>query len=173
MTPFLHEWAVRNGVSLAAVEELKTLMGAGFLHPDLAPTGPAGSETRQQSLIRLAAPKHNLWLTRNNVGALMDRTNRLVRYGLANESDTQNSVVKSSDLIGIHTFTIQPHHVGQQVGQFAAVECKEQGWQYSGDDHEKAQMNFANFVVSKGGCAIFASDPQHLTNISGVKHHGS
>lgn len=169
MTPFLHQWAIKHGVTLAAVEELKTLMGVGFTGPPIDVSGVHNSEAYQQSLIRLQAPFHSMWLTRNNVGALMDKRGVPVRYGLANESPQQNEKFKSSDLIGIHTFTIEQHHVGFQVGQFCAVECKEKGWQYTGDDHERAQLNFANFVVSKGGAAIFASEPHHLFNISGVK----
>lgn len=169
MTPFLHQWAIKHGVSLAAVEELKTLMGVGFVAPEATAAGAPGSEAYQQSLIRLQAPFHGIWLTRNNVGVLMDKGGRPVRYGLANESPHQNERFKSADLIGIHTFTIEQHHVGYQVGQFCSVECKEKGWQYTGDDHERAQKAFAEFVVSKGGAAIFASEPHHLFNISGVK----
>jgi len=169
MTPFLHQWAIKHGVSLAAVEELKTLMGVGFVPVDVSTTAPKKSEAYQTSLVRLQAPFHGIWLTRNNVGALMDKTGRPVRYGLANETKQQNEKFKSGDLIGIHTFTVEQHHVGMQIGQFCSIEMKEQGWQYTGDEHEQGQLNFANFVVSKGGAAIFASEPHHLFNIAGVK----
>lgn len=169
MTAFLIQWAVKHGVSLAAVEELKTLMGVGFMAPPIDTNSKHGSEAYQQSLIRMQAPFHDIWLTRNNVGALMDKRGVPVRYGLCNESPQQNEKVKSGDLIGIHTFTVEQRHVGTKIGQFVSVECKEKGWQYSGDAHEQAQLNFANFVVSKGGAAIFASEPHHLFNISGVK----
>lgn len=168
MTPFLMQWAIKHGVSLAAVEELKTLMGVGF-QPPVSTDSPKGSEAYQTSLLRLQAPFHGIWLTRNNVGVLMDKTQRPVRYGLANETPAQNERFKSADLIGIHTFTIEQHHVGTQVGQFCSVEMKEKGWQYTGDEHEAAQLAFANFVVSKGGAAIFASEPHHLFNIAGTK----
>jgi len=174
VTPFLHQWAIKHGISLQAIEELKTLMGVGFVGPDsTAVVGERGSEAYQTSLLRLQAPYHNIWLTRNNVGALMDKRGVPVRYGLANESPHQNEKFKSADLIGIYTFTIQPHHVGMQVGQFCSVEMKEKGWQYTGDPHEAAQLAFANFVVSKGGCAIFASEPHHLNNITGELKHGT
>lgn len=165
MTPFLHTWAVKHGVSLQAVEELKTLMGVGFTQ-DLPPVaGKSGSESYQASLIRREAPYHNLLLTRNNVGALMDKGGRPVRYGLFNESKQQNEKVKSGDLIGIHTFTIQQHHVGMQIGQFVSIETKEKNWQYTATDHEKAQLAFAQLVISKGGAAMFASEPHHIAGI--------
>lgn len=169
MTPFLHQWAIKHGITLAAVEELKTLMGVGFTAPVVAPPGTKGSEAYQTSLLRLQAPFHNIWLTRNNVGVLMDKGGRPVRYGLANESPAQNAAFKSADLIGIHTFTVEQQHVGMQVGQFCSVEMKEKGWQYTGDEHEQGQLAFAEFVIAKGGCAIFASEPHHLFNITGVK----
>lgn len=169
MTPFLHQWAIKHGITLAAVEELKTLMGVGRVDVDVSTNAAHGSEAYQTSLLRLQAPFHNIWLTRNNVGALMDKRGVPVRYGLANESPAQNQKFKSADLIGIHTFTVEQQHVGMQIGQFCSVEMKEKNWQYTGDEHEAAQLAFAQFVISKGGAAIFASEPHHLFNITGIK----
>lgn len=164
----LHAWAQRWGVNPLAVLELRMLMLADMPEVSTPTDKSSGSEADQQSLIRLAAPRFGIWLTRNNVGVLMDKTGRPVRYGLANESKAQNERVKSADLIGIRTFTIEPHHVGTQIGQFVSVECKERGWQYRGDKHEAAQKNWADFVVAKGGLACFASEPEHLSNLTGV-----
>lgn len=158
----LHQWAIRHGVSMAALGELRTMLGYGMVEPSPLPPSGKYSEAYQASLIRLEAPKHQVWLTRNNVGALQDRTGRPVRYGLANESSKQNEVIKSGDLIGIHSFEIRQHHVGQTFGQFVSVETKEKNWQYSGTPHELAQKNWLDFVVSKGGAAVFASEPHHL-----------
>lgn len=82
-----------------------------------------------------------------------------MRYGLANESKAQNEQVKSGDLIGIRPILIGPQHVGQLIGQFVSVEAKHQTWVYKGDKHETAQLNWANFVISKGGFACFATGP--------------
>ena len=161
----LHQWAIRHSVSMQALAELRTRLGYGMVEPQVLVPGQKYSEAYQASLIRLEAPKHNLWLTRNNVGAVQDRTGRVVRYGLANESAKQNEAIKSGDLIGIHTFEIQQHHVGQVVGQFVSVETKEKNWQYSGTPHEVGQLNWLNFVISKGGAAVFASEPNHLSGV--------
>lgn len=90
----------------------------------------------------------------------MDERGVPVRYGLANESKSQNQEIKSADLIGIKPTLIGPHHVGQVIGQFVSIECKHQTWQYKGDKHEVAQLNWANFVNSKGGFACFATGPE-------------
>ena len=44
-------------------------------------------------------------------------------------------------------------------GQFVARECKKEGWKFSGDKHEAAQLAFINFVNARGGDARFASGP--------------
>lgn len=161
----LYQWAARWNVSPLALTELRDLLVAGNDKVPMELDTRGGSESAQQNLIRLAAPHFGIWLTRNNVGALIDETGRPVRYGLANESKDQNKRIKSADLIGIHTFVVQPHHVGQTIGRFVSVECKERGWQYRGTAHELAQKNWADFVVGRGGLACFASEPEHLHNL--------
>ena len=158
----LDEWAVQWGISPAAVSDLRQKMGldANAAMPYVALDGKPGSEVRQQGLVRLDAAKHGVWLTRNNVGALLDERGVPVRYGLANESKEQNKQVKSADLIGIRSVLIGPHPVGQVIGQFVSVECKKQGWAFNPNDkHEVAQLNWCQFVVAKGGFACFATGP--------------
>ena len=92
----LDEWAQAWGVSAAALLDLRTRMG--IAEARIEATGAAGSESRQQSLIRIDAADSGVWLTRNNVGALTDERGIPVRYGL-NESKEQNKAVKSADLI--------------------------------------------------------------------------
>lgn len=154
----LRSWAHKWAIPLQAVLELEEAMGTlgGVASPGQAPDG---SESFVQSQIRLEAPHYGVWLTRNNVGCLMDNTGRPVRYGLANESAAQNKVIKSGDLIGIRPVTIQPHHVGSVIGQFVSREVKKVGWQYTGSAHEIAQRNWVDFIISKGGDAAFASGP--------------
>ena len=140
-----------------AVVDLYTMLGT-VDHAPAVTTG-TGSESRQQSLVRIDAAQNGVWLTRNNVGVLMDVNGRPVRYGLANESKEQNKVFKSSDLVGIRSVVITHGMVGQVIGQFVARECKREGWSYSGDKHELAQLAFINFINAKGGDACFASGP--------------
>lgn len=157
----LNDWAMRHGVSPAAMAELRVLMlGSGDAAPAIEVTGDAGSEARQQSLVRLDAAQHGVWLTRNNVGALLDARGVPVRYGLANESVTQNRVIKSADLIGIRPILIGPQHVGTLIGQFVSREVKKSGWKFNPKDkHEVAQMQWCQFVLSKGGDAAFCTGP--------------
>lgn len=158
-------WAAQWGVPHAAVVDLRLRMGieAAKGLPLPATEGTPGSESYQQSLVRLEAPHFGVWLTRNNVGALLDTTGRPVRYGLANESAQQNAVIKSSDLIGIRSVTITPQHVGHVIGQFVAREMKESTWNYKGNKHEKAQRAFIDFINSKGGDAAFCTGPGSFT----------
>ena len=94
----------------------------------------------------------------------MDERGIPVRYGLANESAAQNKVVKSGDLIGIRSILIGPQHMGQVIGQFANIECKKEGWKFNPKDkHEAAQLNWCEFVISKGGFATFIFNPQQVT----------
>lgn len=78
--------------------------------------------------------KGNVRLFRNNVG--FDATNK-VKYGLA---------PGSSDLIGWKTITITPHHVGQQIAVFTAIEVKKPGGRISPE-----QKNFVDYVDECGG----------------------
>lgn len=162
----LDEWAAEFNIPFHALLALKLRIGLRMdqVTPPVNQHNPedhkSASEARQQSLIRLAAAEMGIWLTRNNVGALLDATGRPVRYGWANESKAQNEAVKSSDLMGIHTITITPQDVGRRIAQLVSVECKEQGWHYTATQREVGQLNWINFVNSKGGMAFFANSPE-------------
>ena len=153
---WLDDWAKQHGVSHAALSALKIGMGIDAA-PGLAEGGVSGSESRQQSLVRLDAANYNVWLTRNNVGALIDERGVPVRYGLANESKAQNKRIKSADLIGIKKRLIGPHDVGKVIGQFVSREVKHEGWKYKGDKHEVAQLAWCNFILQQGGDAAFTT----------------
>lgn len=153
----LDQWALAWGIRPEAIADLRRMMGAADGAPPV--TAGEGSESRQQSLVRLDAAQHGVWLTRNNVGALLDERGVPVRYGLANESKEQNRQVKSADLIGIRPVLIGQQHFGQVIGQFVSIECKHEGWHYRGDKHETAQLAWADFVTAKGGFARFATGP--------------
>lgn len=160
----LHQWAIKHGVSLEAFRELQTTLG---LYTPALPAGDPGegkSEAWAQSAVRLEASQKGCYLFRNNVGALKDKGGRLVRYGLGNDSQALNDVLKSSDLIGFRPVLIQPAHVGRVVAQFLAREVKEPGHQVTpdSDDHEKAQLAFLNLVNANGGDAAFCTGPGTL-----------
>lgn len=161
----LDEWARKWGVSADAVADLRFRMGIAEL--ESRPTAkerkdlPGYSESHQQSLILEAAMQNGVWLTRNNVGALIDERGIPVRYGLANESKARNTVIKSGDLIGVRPVLIGPQHVNTVIGQIVSVECKEQHWQFNPNDkHTAAQKNWADFLTGKGGLAMFANSPE-------------
>jgi len=154
----LDAWAAQWNVPAVALVQLRALMGVDG-RGAVVEVGEEGSESRQQSLVRIDAAQNGVWLTRNNVGALLDDRGVPVRYGLCNESKAQNQKVKSADLIGIRSIIIGPHHVGQMIGQFVSREVKHEGWTYRGDKHEQAQLAWCNFVLSKGGDAAFVTGP--------------
>lgn len=154
---------IREFESASYLDEFATLLqqsGADFAPPLADPAATPGSEARQQSLVRLDAAKHGVWLTRNNVGAFQDPdTGRLVRYGLANETKVQNSQIKSADLIGFRKRLIVTADVGTVIAQFVSRECKHEGWKYTGRGRELAQARWRDFIIAHGGDAAFASGP--------------
>ena len=155
----LTQWAAQHNIHGAALADLVTLLAGNDYAPPLE-TDAQASEARQQSLIRLEAPKFGFWLTRNNVGALMDDRGVPVRYGLANESSAQNKLIKSGDLIGFRSKVIVAADVGSTIAQFASIECKHLGWKYRGDKHEQAQARWRDFINTHGGYAAFATGPE-------------
>jgi hypothetical protein len=144
------EWANRHGVSQAAVGELLSI-----LEPD-RPVGAAGSEASEaavQSAIQIEAGRRGASLMRNNNGACLDDTGRMVRYGLGNSSSKINRVFKSSDLIGI---TPRAMPDGTILGIFTAVEVKTPGWTKPKNERERAQSSFLSHVRALGGIGLFA-----------------
>lgn len=109
--------------------------------------------------IQIAARHLNSTLMRNNSGACIDDTGRLVRYGLGNISKQHSEKFKSSDLIGITKIVITPDMIGQTIGVFTAVEVKNEGWNPAKklDKRENAQNNFLHWVKLNGGMAGFAN----------------
>jgi hypothetical protein len=163
VSPALANWHHRWGYMLPrhALDELAEVLTAAADH-NPGPVDPRkqSSEARVQSLVRLEAAQAGVWLTRNNVGVLQDANGRPVRYGLANESKQQNSVIKSGDLIGWRRRVIVQRDVGHTIAQFVSRECKHEGWKPNPNDkHEMAQRAWANLVNINGGDAAFASGP--------------
>jgi hypothetical protein len=83
---------------------------------------------------------------RNNVGALKDKSGRLVRYGLQKGS---------SDLIGWTTKEIN----GQRIAVFTAIEVKDKG------RPTPEQLNFIAQVKAAGGIAGIARSPEDALEI--------
>mgnify|MGYP003490183712 FL=1 len=149
-------WAARWGIHPFALEDLRRSLGAE--PPPPAPDAAARSEAWAQSLVRIEAAALRCKLWRNNVGVLPDARGVPVRFGLANDSKTLNTILKSADLIGIKPVVVTPAMVGTTIGQFLSREIKTPGWKYNPNDaHEKAQMTWALMVQSLGGDAKFAT----------------
>ncbi|MCH9712704.1 MAG: hypothetical protein K0U20_08790 [Proteobacteria bacterium] len=151
----LNEWAIKWGVPFEAVEDLRREFGT--INTDPPPVENDGSEQRIQSAIRLEASEAGARLWRNNVGATTTEDGAFLRYGLANDSKKLNDIIKSSDLIGIRPVTITSQHVGGVFGQFIAREVKREGWTYTGNKRELAQLRFLELVNALGGDAAFAN----------------
>lgn len=104
---------------------------------------------------------------RNNSGACVDNTGRLVRYGLGNISKSQTAQIASSDLIGVKKVVVTQDMVGTTVGIIVAVEVKKEGWnhekKFSG--RERAQNAFINWIKSNGGIAGFCSSVEDIKRL--------
>ena len=157
MSRNLHEWAARWGVTPQALADLQATLGT-WAPPIPGPAVNTGkSEAWAQNEIRIEASQKGIAMFRNNVGVLMDKTGRPVRFGLANDSPALNDVLKSGDLIGCRPVLITPMHVGTILGQFVSREVKAPGWKYTGTGREPAQLAWCNLINSKGGDAAFAT----------------
>jgi hypothetical protein len=101
------------------------------------------SEAAIQQDIRLALGQcPGIKTFRNNVGAIKDRNNRLVRYGL---------VTGSGDLIGWQSVVITEAMVGQRFARFLSVEVKTPTGRLSPE-----QETWRQAVLKAGGIAIVA-----------------
>lgn len=151
----VHEWAARWGVSQQALDELH----AGLMWHEGEEAGLP--EASVLSRVRLEASNKNVFLWRNNLGAgkivTDDGSSRFLRWGLANDSERLNKVLKSSDLIGIRKHMVMPGDVGSIIGRFVARECKKAGWKYTGTPEEVAQFRFIHLVNNHGGDAAFTT----------------
>lgn len=150
----LYPWAIKWGIPVEAIEDLRRELGA--ISTDPKPVA-GESEAAVQTRIRLEMSRKGGRIFRNNVGAMMDDNGNFIRYGLCNDSKQMNQLIKSSDLIGIRPVTITQNHVGQVIGQFVAREVKAANWSYTGSKREEAQLRFLELVIAMGGDAAFAN----------------
>lgn len=125
-------------------------------------------ESAAASHIRLFAAQQGIELWRNNVGACLDETGRMIRYGLCNDSPALAKRVKSSDFVGITPIIVTPAMVGHVVGLFTAVETKASDWVFRpSDERALAQSAFHDIVKRAGGLAGFARDIEEFRRIVG------
>lgn len=140
----------------------------------------SASEAAVQTAIRIRAGELGVRPWRNNVGACVDETGRLIRYGLANDSAQMQKRLKSSDLVGwvprqLWTPTREDGKYGRvedrftavHVAVFLSVECKRGDWfkdfadpltqcRDKFTDREEAQARWIDLVRADGGIAGFA-----------------
>lgn len=152
----LTTWALRWGVSPEALEDLRRHVMGLYPDPSTAAAAQSGSEADASNRVRLEASRLGKRLWRNNVGAGMI-DDRMIRWGLANDSTAVNRVIKSGDLIGIQPVRITHSHIGHVIGQFVSREVKAPGWKYTATPREVAQQNWAALVLSLGGDAAFCT----------------
>jgi hypothetical protein len=154
----LEDWQRKHGISDAAMVDLfYVFQPDGTRHED----GKSESATSRECELIAARYGQRLW--RNNSGALKNEDDVMIRYGLGNTSQRINTVMKSSDYIGIKTILIQPHHVGTKIGQFIAAEMKKPGWHLiPSDKRGQAQATFGAVVTHSGGLFNFISHPSQF-----------
>jgi len=97
------------------------------------------TESEIQEHIRAACNTGETRAWRNNIAKLNVR-GRWVNYGIPGPG--------GSDLIGLHSLTIQPEHVGCRVAIFTAIECKTPTGRIRPE-----QASFMNFITKSGGIA--------------------
>lgn len=175
MSTVITEWAAAHRIPPAALADLVARLTISA-HPDCE----AGrSEAAVQADIRLAAAKRgDLTFWRNNSGAQLvypvDKNGnpqyhlepRMVRWGLNNESATQNKRMKSADLIGILQHVVRPQDVGRKLGVFTSVEVKKPGWKHSdASERDRAQAAWAATVAAMGGVALRVTSASAITDL--------
>jgi hypothetical protein len=153
----INTWAAKWGVSPAALGDLVQMLGA---FPQVPSTGASEAAVQQRVRLKVSQQGGRVW--RNNVGALMDQHDRMIRYGLCNETKALNQSIKSADLIGITPIVITDVHIGQTLGVFTSYEVKASGWKYKATKREIAQAAWAALVVSLGGIAKFITDEEEV-----------
>ena len=157
------EWASRHPVAAAELTQVTAMCKPG--------DGDGDDEAWAQQNARMVIARAGGLSWRNNVGATPAKIQyqcgkcnfrgeipqRIVRYGLCNDSHQLNGMFKSSDLIGVMPRQITQQMVGSVIGQFIAVEVKTPNWQYKGKGREVQQQAFLSLVASKGGIAQFST----------------
>lgn len=158
----IHDWAQRWRIPPDAMSELLVMP-----LPDMTKTDATEAATQQD--IRLKASQTGRVMWRNNNGATGHELvkcpkcnlkfkpfDRVIRYGLGNDSKRINEAFKSSDLIGITPVVVTPQMIGRMLGIFTACEVKRGNWHWSGNPREQGQWNYIQVVNRYGGIGTFA-----------------
>lgn len=124
-------------------------------------------ESNIQKTIQLAVSERtNATMWRNNVGTgWVGQTSRTKDGGvyIKNARPLKAGLcVGSSDLIGFTQVEITPEMVGKKIAVFTAIEVKT-----ANGRRRKEQINFCEFVKSKGGKAGFARSADDAVGICG------
>lgn len=98
------------------------------------------SEAKILAAVRIALSKAGVTIWRNSTGALRDRQDRLIHFGLCKGS---------SDLIGLRSVLITPDMVGTRVAVFIACEVKAHNGRATVE-----QTNFLRTILEAGGIAM-------------------
>lgn len=159
------EWAARWPQAAA---ELEAVTAAGVRTGTEPDDEGLVTEADAQDAARLCIAHQGAYSWRNNVGAVPAKCRECgarrqpVRYGLANESQKQNEVIKSADLILAIPRVITPSMVGTTMAQFGSVEVKPPGWSFTGRGREAGQMAWATLIKRIGGFATFSTGDVRL-----------
>lgn len=121
------------------------------------------TESELQKEIQTTALKFKCKLFRNNSGAMLDKSNRLIRFGLGNLSKKLWDKWKTSDLIGYTIVKITPDMVGKDVAIFTAIEVKTKSSKK--DARYKAQEKFIEQVKNDGGIASMCNSLETLKDL--------
>jgi hypothetical protein len=145
------EWARKWKIPAEALVDLSNTL----IPPNSGHDSDARTEADVQADVREKVSKNGGRIWRNNCGVATSCDGRPIRFGLANDSKKINSIIKSSDLIGITPHKVMLSDVGKIVGVFTAYEVKKPGWNFTGTKREKAQERFLQLVVAMGGIGKF------------------
>lgn len=123
------------------------------------------TEKELQAWVRIhAQSKYKALMMRNNSGVLRNPdTGGPVRFGLGNDSQQINRILKSSDLIGITPIECP---CGHTYGVFTAFEIKKPGSTSSSRDSTYlAQKHFIDMINQKSGIAGFICKQKDLDDV--------
>lgn len=145
-SPTLLEWQRKHGITADALADLVTIVGL-----DVEPGDYDQSEKSVQDEARLIISQKGGRAFRNNKGVLKDARGVPVRFGLCNDTEKMGKNLRSSDLICCVPRLITQDMVNTTIGQFWAIEVKNRGWHYTGDEHEQGQLRFGQLIIGLGG----------------------
>jgi len=105
-------------------------------------------ETRIAKQVAVEASARGARVFRNNVGVVIRRDGKPMRFGLC---------PGSSDLIGWRSVEITPDMVGERIAQFVAIEVKTPTGRV-----KRNQTNFLKRVNEAGGLGFIARSPEDV-----------